>query len=116
MAHVARQVGLVAALLGIPLLLMAQGVPRMTTVDPVSGKPGDVITVNGENLQKDLVVKVYLTDGKNDFVVEVLEQTPTAIKFKIPVKTMPGRLALMVLTSGKDPRLIEQPVKVLIEE
>ncbi len=93
-----------------------QAMPRMTSVDPLNGKRGDVISVTGENLQKDQVAKVYLTDGKNDVPVEVLEQTATTIKFKIPVKAASGRLTVMVLTTGKDAKLIEQPVKVLVEE
>ena len=92
-----------------------QAMPRMMSVDPPNGKAGDVITVTGENLQKDLVSKVYLTDGKNDLIVEVTEQTGTAIKFKIPVKATAGRLSLMILTSGKDAKYIEQPVKVTID-
>jgi hypothetical protein len=92
-----------------------QAMPRMTAVDPPNGKKGDVITVTGENLQKDLVSKVYLTDGKNDLVVEVTEQTNTAIKFKIPTKAAAGRLALMILTTGKDAKYIEQPVKLTID-
>ena len=88
--------------------------PRMISVDPANGKKGDVVTVTGENLQKDLVSKVYLTDGKNDIILEVTEQTDTAIKFKIPVKAA-GRLALMILTTGKDAKYIEQPVKVTID-
>jgi hypothetical protein len=94
-----------------------QAMPRMSTVEPGNGKSGDVITVAGENLQKDSVAKVYLTDGKNDAEVQIMEQTPTAIKFKIPAKVPAGgRLALMVLTAGKDPKLMEQPVKVQIDE
>jgi len=73
-----------------------------------------VVTVTGENLQKDLVSKVYLTDGKTDLIVEVTEQTDTSIKFKIPVKAA-GRLALMILTTGKDAKYIEQPVKLTID-
>jgi energy-converting hydrogenase Eha subunit A len=88
--------------------------PRMIAVDPPNGKKGDVITVTGENLQKDVVSKVYLTDGKNDIILEVTEQTGTAIKFKIPVKAA-GRLALMILTTGKDAKYIEQPVKLTID-
>jgi hypothetical protein len=91
-----------------------QAMPRMTSADPQTGKVGDLIAVAGENLEKTAVDKVYLTDGKNDFLVEVTEQTATAIKFKIPAKAA-GRLALMVLTTGKDAKLIEQPVKVQIE-
>jgi hypothetical protein len=91
-----------------------QAMPRMISVDPPNGKKGEVITVTGENLQKDLVSKVYLTDGKNDVIVEMTEQTDTSIKFKIPVKAA-GRLALMILTTGKDAKYIEQPVKLTID-
>ena len=58
---------------------------------------------------------MYLTDGKTDIQVEVTEQTAKAIKFKIPVKAS-GKLALMVLTAEKDPKYIEQPVKVTVDD
>jgi len=104
-------------LLGAAMLAFAQQpMPRMTSVDPLNGKVGDIIAVTGENLQKDAVAKVFLTDGKNDIPVEVSEQTATTIKFKIPVKAAPGRLTVMVLTTGKDAKYIEQPVKVTIDE
>lgn len=98
------------------LAFAQQAMPRMTTVEPGNGKVGDILTVAGENLQKEQVAKVYLTDGKDDLQVEVTEQAATALKFKIPVKAKPGRFALMLLTSGKDAKLIEQPVKVTIEK
>ena len=37
-----------------------QAMPRMTSVDPVNGKAGDVIAVSGENLQKDRLPKSTL--------------------------------------------------------
>jgi hypothetical protein len=110
----------------VPLIVVAcfaaiavfaqQAMPRMTSVEPANGKIGDVLTVSGENLHKTNVSKVYITDGKIDWQVEVTDQAATAIKFKIPVKAQPGRFALMLLTSGKDAKLIEQPVKVTIEK
>jgi IPT/TIG domain len=93
-----------------------QAMPRMASVDPDSGKVGDILVVTGENLQKENVAKLYLTDGKNDTQVEIVEQTATTIKFKIPAKAANGRLALMVLTVGKDAKYIEQPVKVSVGE
>ena len=106
----------------VPLFLAAgitlfaqQPMPRMTTVDPGNGKAGDEITVAGENLEKTLVAKVYLTDGKNDVLVDLTEQTATSLKFKIPNKAAAGRFALMLLTAGKEPKLIEQPVKLTVE-
>jgi len=104
-----------AVILTVVLVCYAQQpMPRMSTVDPGNGKAGDVITVAGENLQKEHVAKVFLTDGKNDIPVEVMEQSATSIKFKIPAKVPAGRLALMVLTTGKDAKYMEQPVKVQI--
>jgi hypothetical protein len=106
----------------VPLFLAAsltafaqQPMPRMTTVDPGNGKAGDEITVAGENLEKAHVAKVYLTDGKNDTALDLTEQTATSIKFKIPTKATAGRFALMLLTTGKEPKLIEQPVKLTVE-
>jgi len=106
-----------------PLLLAAgltvfaqQPMPKMNTVDPMSAKAGDEVTVAGENLEKEQVAKVYLTDEKNDFQVSLSEQTSTTLKFKIPDKVTPGRFALMLLTTGKQPKLIEQPVKLTVEQ
>jgi hypothetical protein len=104
-------------------LLMAAGfaawaqpaMPRMISVEPQNGKVGDVIAVSGENLAKGSVAKVYLTDDKTDLECSIVDQTDTAIKFKIPAKAA-GRLSLMVLTTGKDAKLIEQPVKVQIDQ
>ena len=101
----------------VPTCLQAQSaMPQMKTVEPGAGKAGDILTVTGENLEKSNVAKVYLTDGKNDYEVGVTDQAATAIKFKVPTSAKPGRLALMILTRGKDPKLIEQPVKVTIEQ
>ncbi|HEY7391389.1 MAG TPA: IPT/TIG domain-containing protein [Bryobacteraceae bacterium] len=104
-------------LLATGLSAVAQeNLPRMLSVDPVSGKAGDVIAVTGENLAKANVDKVFLTDGKNDVPVEVTEQTDKTIKFKIPAKAATGeRLAIMILTAGKDAKYIEEPVRVMIE-
>lgn len=100
--------------LALPLLAQ-QAMPRLNTVEPANGKAGDVLTVAGENLAKPVVEKLYLTDGKNDVELEMTEQTATAIKFKVPAGAKAGRFSLMVLTGGKDPKYIEQPVKVTIE-
>ena len=105
----------------VPLLFAAtlvlfgqEAMPRMSSVDPSSGKAGDVVAVTGENLDKANVDKVYLIDDKNDLVCEITGQTATEIKFKIPAKAT-GRMALMILTTGKEPKQIVQPVKVTIE-
>jgi len=106
----------IATLMMLAQLAFAQeGMPRMTTVEPANGKAGDVLAVAGENLTKPPIEKLYLTDGKLDVQVEVTEQTATSLKFKIPAGAKTGRFSLMILTGGKDPKYIEQPVKVTVE-
>ncbi|HVP46943.1 MAG TPA: IPT/TIG domain-containing protein [Bryobacteraceae bacterium] len=97
------------------VLYAQQTMPRMTSVEPDSAKAGDILTVSGEHLDKGEVVELYLTDGKKDTKCQITEQSPTALKFKVSDKITAGRFALMVMTGGKDPKLIEQPVKVNIE-
>lgn len=99
----------------IPMILFAETMPRMTTVEPGTAKIGDLLVVAGEHLGKANVAQLYLTDGKNDLKVAVTDQTDASIKFKVPDTVKPGRFALMILTAGKDGKLIEQPVKVTIE-
>ena len=89
--------------------------PTMTTVDPDSGKVGDLLVVQGTNLDRDSVAALYLTDGTKDVKVPIVEQTATSIKFRIPPEAKPGRLSLMVLTKGRDPKFVEEPVKVTVE-
>lgn len=103
-------------LLAVPAHAQTQsGMPLMTSVEPASARVGGVLTVQGVNLGADSVAVVYLTDGTNDTAMAILEQKDTSIQCRIPREGKPGRFALMVLTKGKDARLIEQPVKVTIE-
>ena len=88
---------------------------RLTGVDPMNGKTGDVVSAAGEGCGKDKVVDLYLTDGSADFKVQIVEQNDTGIKFKIPVSAKAGRYALMVKTAGADPKLLEQPVKFTVD-
>jgi hypothetical protein len=107
---------LTLALMTATLALQAQqDSPRMTGVEPETAKAGDALTVTGERLDKDNVAEVYLTTGSKDYKGAISEQTATTIKFKVPADVPAGRYALMVLTAGKDPKLMEQPVKVSIE-
>jgi hypothetical protein len=101
-----------------PRLLPAQDtIPRFVTIEPMNGKTGDVAVVTGENVGKTLVAELYLTDGKNDFKCVMAEQADTTIKFTIPKGPKPGvSYKLMVLTKGKEPKLIEQPVRFTIDE
>jgi hypothetical protein len=95
-------------------VLMAQ-VPVMNQVVPDSGKIGSVLTVQGQFLDKTKVDEVYLSDHTFDMKVKVLAQTGGSIEFRIPPFAKPGRLQLVVKTTGSDPEILEQPVYITVE-
>jgi hypothetical protein len=116
-SHFLFIVALVLLLAAItPTSALAQAeYPRLSTVEPDTGAVGDVLTVAGENLSRANVKELYITDGQTDWKTEIVEQTAESIRFKIPDNAKTGRFNLMVLTTGKEPRLIEQPVKVNVQ-
>ena len=86
--------------------------PRMTAVEPDSGKVGDVAVAKGENLEKSVVTELYLTDGKKDVKVVITDQAGASITFKIPAMKA-GRYRLMTASKSA---MVEQPVMFEIGE
>ena len=100
---------------GAAASLSAQ-VPLMNKVEPDSGKIGSVVRAHGVFLGKAKVDELFLTDQTDDIKVQVLGQTEDYIEFRIPPSVKPGRLQLLVKTTGHDPVLLEQPVFITVEE
>ena len=94
-----------------------QPTPLMRVIEPTNAKAGDPVTVTGENLGKETVTEVYLTDRTDTgkFKVTVDSQTATEIKFKVPSNIKPGKYWVMVLANLAEPLLIEEPVRIVIE-
>ena len=89
--------------------------PQATFAEPKVVKPGTVITIRGVALGSKDVAEVFLTDQRFDMKVKVLEQTDNSLKIRVPPFAKPGRQQLLLLTSGKSPAYLEQPVYVLVE-
>jgi hypothetical protein len=75
-----------------------------------------VLKIQGDFLGKTRVDEVYLTDHTFDMKVKVLAQTEDSIEFRVPPFVKPGRLQLLVKTTGREPLLLEQPLYITIEE
>ncbi len=84
------KVGFVAALLvfAVSPYALAQSAPKITAVDPAMGKVDDSVTLTGENLGKDSVSAVFLSDDKDDYKATLVQQDAAKIILKVPqVKT-----------------------------
>jgi IPT/TIG domain-containing protein len=88
-------------------ILLAQNAAKVTALDPTMGKADDTVTVTGENLGKDNVAAVFLSDDNDDFKATLVEQAADKIVMKVP-KTKAGRYSLSIQI--KD-RILILPIK-----
>lgn len=100
-------------LLALAALLATLQAQSVTAVDPNTAKAGETVSATGAAIDDGNVDSLYLTDGTNDFKCEMVGQTATSIKFKVPDTMKPGRWAVMVHT--KKGQFIEEPVKLTVQ-
>jgi IPT/TIG domain len=81
----------VSLLFAVPPAARAQSdSPHIATVTPGSGKAEDTITITGQNLGKDKVAAVFLSDAKLDHKAVVMDQETTKIVIKVPAGLKAG--------------------------
>jgi hypothetical protein len=90
--------------------------PEMNSLSAKTAKPGDTLVISGINLNDTRIDEVYLTDHKFDMKMKVLEQKDTYIKVRVPPFAKPGRMQILTLTKGDEPKLLEQPLYLLIRD
>jgi hypothetical protein len=93
-------------------LLFAQNTPQITGVEPPSGKVNDTVTISGQNLGKDAVSAVYLSDDKNDYRATVVEQGAEKIIVKVP-QVKSGNYNVSIQVGDK---LFIKPVRFKVQE
>jgi len=95
-----RRAGVLVLLFAGALLaqgIFAQANPQVKTVEPPAGKVNDPVTLTGENLGKDLVAAVFLSDDTEDHKAALVEQEAEKIILKVPdVKPGPYNVAIQV--------------------
>jgi len=85
----------------VPSALRAQSTaPHITSVTPDTGKAEDTITITGQNLGKNNVTAVFLSDAKLDHKAVVVDQEPTKIVIKVPDNLKPGDYNISVQEGG----------------
>jgi IPT/TIG domain-containing protein len=69
------------------------------------------VTVSGNNLGKDSVSSVYLSDDKNDYKTTIVEQSDDKITVKVP-QVKPGDYNVSIQVGNN---LFIKPVKFKVE-
>ena len=91
---------LLATVVLVASLVFAQGTPRVTGVEPSSGKVNDNVTLTGESLGKSTVSDVFLSDDKTDYKATVVEQAAGKIVMKVP-QVRPGAYNVSIQVGDK---------------
>jgi hypothetical protein len=93
-------------------VVWAQGSPRVTGVDPATAKVGGNITVKGENLTKENVAAVFVSNSSDDFPATIVEQAGTKIVVKVPkVKAGDYNISIQVKAD-----ILIQPIRLTVQE
>lgn len=93
-------------------LAFSQGSPKVSGVDPNSGKVNDSVTVSGSNLAKDAVSGVFLSDDKTDYKATIVQQSADKIVMKVPqVKPGSYNISIQVGTG-----ILIEPVRITIQQ
>ena len=90
---------------------LAQEASRVTSVDPAAGKANDTVTVAGENLGKNKVAAVFLSDDKDDHKATVVSQESDKIVFKVP-SVKPGDYNVSIQAGNS---IFIQPVRFTVQ-
>ncbi len=89
--------------------------PIIKTVTPDTAKAGSDATASGTSLSDQQVASVYLSQGDLMVKVKINSETDTDIAFTVPDTLKPGRYGITILTTGKEPRYIDEPVFLSVE-
>ena len=101
---------LLAILLASPALF-SQGSPKVSGVDPTTGKVNDSVTVSGANLAKDSVSAVFLSDDKSDYKAVIVEQSADKIVMKVP-QVKPGSYNISIQVGNG---ILIEPVRMTVQ-
>ena len=94
------------------LLAVGQNGPRVTAVQPGSAKAESSVTLTGQNLDKDSVKNVFLSDDATDYKADLIEQAAEKIVVKVP-KVKPGSYNVSIQVGNN---ILIEPVRFKVEE
>ena len=104
--------GLLLALMLLAPLVFAQSAPKVTAVDPSSGKVNDSVTIMGESLDKGSVAGVFLSDDKTDYKATIVNQAADKIVMKIP-QVKPGGYNVSIQVGNG---ILIEPVRFTVQQ
>jgi len=102
---------LILAILLTAPVLFSQGAPKVSGVDPATGKVNDSVTVSGANLAKDSVSAVFLSDDKSDYKAVIVEQSADKIVMKVP-QVKPGSYNISIQVGNG---ILIEPVRMTVQ-
>ena len=92
--------------------LFADGIPKVTGIEPAVAKVSDSAIVSGEYLGKGTVTAVLLSDEQKDFEAVLVAQADGKITIKIP-QVKPGDYNVSIQVGNS---IMIQPIRLKVQE
>ena len=89
--------------------------PVMKAISPGSAKANEIVTITGDNLGKELVNELYLSDRTAKTKVNIVSETNSELKFKVPSGLKSGKYWIVVLVNQEEPTEMEQAVQLVVK-
>ena len=85
---------------------------RLTGIDPATVRAGGNITLKGENLTKDNIAAVFVSNASDDFPAPIVEQTGSKIVVRVPnVKAGDYNISIQVRRD-----VLIQPIRLTVRD
>jgi hypothetical protein len=84
-------------------------IPLIERVAPAEAIAGETVSVTGFQLDSKHVSELYLSGPEIRYKVEILTQSESEIRFRVPANVPPGDLCIAMKVEGRT-ELVEQPV------
>ncbi len=110
--HALLCLALISAMVLLAAVLFGEGTPRVTGIEPASGKVSDTATVMGENLGKGSISAVLLSDDKTDFKAAIVDQAADKVAIKVP-DVKPGDYNVSIQVGNN---IFIQPIRFKVQQ
>ncbi len=109
---------LAALVLLFPIVARGDGpeapLPVIRLLDRCYANSGEAVTATGDFLDRRSAMALTLVNGSQEVTATIIRQSATQLVFQVPEAAPLGRYQLRILTGGLKPRLVDQPVFLMI--
>lgn len=89
--------------------------PRLSSIEPHVAAPGEIVMAHGANLDRSRVAELILQGNERAPMVQIVEQRPDLIRFRVPRLLDPGQYRIVLVADTRwGTEMIDQDVVLTV--